>query len=191
MVDISDNEINAQNRDYDYDFSVQDFDSDLTVRTKKIKLMDVKGAKITGALDFIIQFEKLSNIVDGSALYVGKIENINIRIKPVLDSALRDSNQLSLDLKKTIDDLYSKMVLIYKGSDDVLGLGEIKKLKFSMKEDEFYAIYPNYNENWGFYEKLIVAKKESENNLLNTQKLIKNINSYLKKMDQYFKAKYK
>lgn len=182
ILEKPDQEINNEYRNYNHDFDIIEFDEQWNLRVKHVKLMDVKAARICGSLDFILEFKSLSSIIDNTEYYIKKIIDINLKMLPILQKTLIESLTLSDEMKKSIDNLYEKISIIYKGSDKKLGIEEMRKYKKILEDFEFELKYPEFNELNKNYLELIDKKNKIEMDYKNIMTLINKIKFYVNKM---------
>ena len=162
-------------------------------------LIEYRGEKITGALNFIHKILQFQNILLINT-FVKRIEECNRSIEPILITE-------SGIIKKELKDFNSQMVIIepiyfeQKKQDDFFQIQK-NELKEQMmpngpdlvgysEEDvdkEFITHYPEYSEFETEFVKLklryTILKQQIENN----QKALANILSYIKNISAYFKA---
>lgn len=186
ILEKSDTEINKEYRNYNHDFDIKEFDEQWNLRAKSVKLMNVKAARICGSLDFILEFKSLSHIVDNTEYYIKKIEDINLKMLPILKHSLIESFQLSDEMKKNIDDLYAEISRLYKVSNTEIGIEQMRKDKKILNDVEFESKYPEFDEINEMYLELIGKKNNIEMDYKNIMILINKIKFYVNKMDGYF-----
>ncbi|WP_353161702.1 hypothetical protein [Acinetobacter guillouiae] len=186
ILEKPDAEINKEYRNYNHDFDIKEFDKQWNLRAKSVKLMNVKAARVCGALDFILEFKSLSHIVDNTEYYIKKIEDINLKMLPILKHSLIESLQLSDEMQKNIDDLYAEISRLYKGSNTEIGIEQMMKDKKILNDVEFESKYPEFDEIQEMYLELIRKKNNIEMDYKNIMILINKIKFYVNKMDGYF-----
>ncbi len=185
IVEISDDELNRKYRSFEYGLE-DDNDSGRKEKITKIKLMSVKGSRVSGALDFICKFKELSVLIKNSSIYIKKIENFNEKIKPWLEKIYIESSELLKILKQDLDKLQSKLIELYQGSNSQIGLKDMRLDKKNLDEISFKEKYPYFLEKENIYIKNLKKKQNLQNDIKNVSNLLKNIKSYNDKIDNYF-----
>lgn len=162
-------------------------------------LIDYRGEKITGALNFIdkiLQFQNIASI----NIFIKRIEECNKKIEPIL---IKELTEIKIELKdfncqmEIIEPIYFEQ----KKQDDFFQIQK-NELKEQMmpngpdlvgysEEDvdkEFIIQFPEYSEFEKEFAKLrlkyTILKQQIENN----QKVLANISSYIKNISVYFKG---
>ena len=151
--------------------------------------MSVKGARVSGALDFICKFKELSTLIENSSTYIKKIERFNEKIKPWLEKVSIDSKELMKKLREELDILQSKLIELYQGNNSKIGLKDMQLDKKNLDEVSFKEKHPYFLEHEKKYINTLKEKQNIENDIENVSKLLKNIKSYNDKIDDYFNNK--
>lgn len=188
IVEISDEELNRRYRSFEYGLE-SDNDSIYKEKIYNIKLMSVKGSRVSGALDFICKFKELSTLIENSSTYIKKIETFNEKIKPWLEKVSVESKELMEILKQEIDTLQSKLIELYQGNNGKIGLKDMRLDKKNLDEVSFEKKHPYFLENENIYINILKEKQNLQNDIENVSKLEKNIKSYNDKIDNYFNKK--
>lgn len=163
-------------RDFDDDFSINYKTEDYV---KKIKLMSVKGAMISGTLAFMGHITKLKEIVD-TKVYVEKITSLNNRILPLLQETIPDCQKLIYGLEQHVEKLKSDLVDIWthKGLKELTqahnskNISEENKNKFEKLKEE--------------HGKISDKKNEAEQKLRHSINILKSIERYINNIEKYF-----
>src|SRR5690606_34777133 len=159
IVEISDDELNRKYRSFEYGLEDNN-DSGRKSKITKIKLMSVKGSRVSGALDFICKFKELSVLIKNSSIYIKKIENFNEKIKPWLGKICIESSELLKILKQDLDKLQSKLIELYQGSNSQIGLKDMRLDKKNLDEISFNEKYPYFLEKENIYIKNLKEKQD-------------------------------
>lgn len=163
-------------RDFDDNFSINHKTEDYV---KKIKLMSVKGAMISGTLAFMGQITKLKEIVD-TKVYVEKITSLNNRILPLLQETIPDCQKLIYELEQQVEKFKSDLVDIWtqKGLKELTQAGSSKNLS---EEDK--GRFEKLKEE---HEKISDKKSEAEQKLNHSINILKSIERYINNIEKYF-----
>ncbi len=188
IVEISDEELNRKYRSFEYGLESNN-NSIYKEKIYNIKLMSVKGARVSGALDFICKFKELSTLIENSSTYIKKIERFNEKIKPWLEKVSIDSKELMKKLREELDILQSKLIELYQGNNSKIGLKDMQLDKKNLDEVSFKEKHPYFLEHEKKYINTLKEKQNIENDIENVSKLLKNIKSYNDKIDDYFNNK--
>lgn len=171
---------------FNENFELKSLDEDGKLLFKKLYLMDVKAEKISGALQFIDEFRKLTLIIENPELYVKRVESINQQLRPLLDNYLPQANGLAIKLNDSIQELRLKLASIYQGTDSMVGLKIMQQEKSKMSWQDFNEKYPKFDELKKKYENLSESKNKSEQEFKFITKLVNNIRRYINNMEKYF-----
>jgi len=188
IVEISDDELNRKYRNFEYGLD-GDNNSGHKEKITRIKLMSVKGSRVSGTLDFICKFKELSLLIENSSTYIKKIEKFNKKIKPWLEKVYIESSELMEILKQDFYKLQSTLIKLYQGSNSQIGLKNMRLDKNNLDEISFKEKYPYFLENEKIYINILKEKQNLQNDIENVSKLLKNIKSYNNKIDDYFNKK--
>jgi len=164
-------------------------------------LVEFRGEKISGALDFIgkiLEFDKIASIQS----FIDRIEVSNKKIQPILEeetkiinvklSNLREEkNALKPEYERVIEDnkFYSKKrdelkrQMIVNGSLDPKQIDNIKLNK------KFNENNPDYEEFEIEYKSITEKYRVLTEQIQNLTKILENITSYKGKIHNYFKNK--
>lgn len=161
-------------------------------------LVEFRGEKISGALDFIskiLEFEKFASI----KTFIKRIEACNKKIQPIL---IDESKVIKVKIsnltgeKNTLKPHYDKVVsenTEYNKKRSELqksmlekGLLEIGNIDFIKFEKEFSLKYPNYVAFKYEYQKITEAFRILSEQIKNLTMVNENIISYHNKITQYF-----
>lgn len=161
-------------------------------------LLSFRGEKISGALDFIEKIVEYKYIISIKS-FVDRIEKCNIKILPILKDELpiidADLNSL-INKKMKLEPLYKEQKQVndeYNSKKEKLKISLIKDkilifddLNFDILEDSFNDKYPDYKIFREQYSITLKQYWELSGNISNQEKLIEDINSYIKKINRYF-----
>jgi len=169
-----------------------------TVDKKGHVLVEFRGEKISGALDFIskiLEFEKITSIKS----FINRIEACNKRIQPILVSESKilkikisnfteKQNSLKPKYDKLIEDYYDyntkkidlKKLLICSGQLDVNRLNTVKL------DNEFNSKYPDYKKFYEEYKKVTDSFRIITEHIQNLSHVYENIITYNEKITRYF-----
>lgn len=163
-------------RDFDDNFSINHKTEDYV---KKIKLMSVKGAMISGTLAFMGQITKLKEIVD-TKVYVEKITSLNNRILPLLQETIPDCQKLIYELEQHVEKFKSDLVDIWthKGLKELTQAGNYKNLS---EEDK-----GRFEKLKKEHEEISDKKSEAEQKLKHSINILKSIGRYINNIEKYF-----
>ena len=176
IFEEDDSKINDKYRGFDYKFKIIDH---LEGHTKEIKLMSVKGQIITGTLDFLGQVSQLSEFINTED-YIRKIESLNQRILPVLADTVPKCQELIEELEEKIKEY--KLDL----SDMWLNQG-LKNYRNNKNEEEYTKSEKEKLEKVDKkYYGIVKKKKDAEQDLKHSRKLLKSISIYIRKIETYF-----
>jgi len=164
-------------------------------------LVEFRGEKISGALDFIakiLEFEKIASIQS----FIDRIEISNQKIQPILEEETKiikvklsnlkkDKDALKPDYERVIEDnkFYSKKrdelkkQMIANGSLDPKQIDNIKL------HNIFNEKNPDYVEFEKEYKSVIERYRILTEQIQNLNKILENITSYKSKIHNYFKNK--
>ena len=171
---------------FNENFELKSLDKEGNLLFKKIYLMDAKAEKISGALQFIDEFRKLTLIMENPELYVQRVESINQQLRPLLDNYLPQANGLAIKLNDSIQELRLKLASIYQGSDSIVGLKIMQQEESKMSSQDFNKKYPKFEEFKKEYKALLESKNKSEQEFKFITKLVNNIRKYIINMEKYF-----
>ena len=191
---------------YKEQFSFKDEDKEKknckTVDKKGHTLVEFRGEKISGALDFIskiLEFEKITSIKS----FIERIEGCNKRIQPILfeESAI---------LKVKIDNLKKDKIELQPKYDEVVKINdEYNQKKVKLQEElfskeqlddfgnyrnqleaefkkEFIKRYPEYKEFKKEYDNVTNSYRILTEQIQNNTKIRENIIDYNEKIKKYF-----
>ena len=169
-----------------------------TVDKKGYVLVEFRGEKISGALDFIskiLEFEKIASIKS----FITRIEDCNKRIQPMLIDEAKIIKVKIVNLteeRNTLKPKYDKFIfdnndynekrsvlqkqMIIKGQLNTESIDTIKL------ENEFYKIYPAYKEFNEEFRKVIETFRVLTEQIQNFTKVYDNITTYNEKIINYF-----
>lgn len=171
---------------FNENFELKSLDEEGNLLFKKLYLMDAKAEKISGALQFIDEFRKLTLIIENPELYVKRVESINQQFRPLLDNYLPQANGLAIKLNDSIQELRLKLASIYQGSDSIVGLKIMQQEESKMSSQDFNKKYPKFEEFKKEYKALLESKNKSEQEFKSVTKLVNNIRRYINNMEKYF-----
>lgn len=176
IFEMSDVAADKKYRDFDDNFSINYKTEDYV---KKIKLMSVKGAMISGTLDFMGQITKLKEIID-TKVYVEKITSLNSRILPLLQATIPDCQKLIYELEQHVEKLKTDLVDIWthKGLKELTQAANSKNLSEEDK-DRFEKLKKEHG-------KISDKKSEAEQNLKHSINILKSIERYINNIEKYF-----
>jgi len=163
-------------------------------------LIDFRGEKISGALDFIdkiIEFDKVASI----QTFIKRIVKINKKMKPILEAEPPLIKKTLLKLNQQKDALepdYDKVVNEFKNYTKKIGeLKSQMKIKGefdpSLREsNEFFLTtfkekYPDYEDFMRRYNIIREKYRILSGKIQNHNQILKNIISYKEKIHNYFK----
>lgn len=101
--------LNEEYRSFDYHFSE---DKDNEKITNKIKLMNVKGALITGSLAFIEEIIKLEEFMNISS-YLERLKMLNLNLLPLLQETIIQNKQLTLSKSEELNNTKNELQMIW------------------------------------------------------------------------------
>mgnify|MGYP000506425118 CR=1 FL=1 len=170
----------------------------LRVGEKEQNLVELRGYKISGALDFIykiLEFDEFTSVRS----FINRIELCNKRIQPLLSE---ESEVIKAKLSNYNEELsilkpkYEKKVkgineYKKKGKDfkrHMLNTGQYKdgKSKAKTLNKAFAKKYPEYKEFLKEYKDIDSKYKELSKKIHHLEKIHRNIDKYYKKIDEYF-----
>jgi hypothetical protein len=163
------------------------------------ELIEFRGEKISGALDFIKEIEIFSNYIDANR-YKNEIEKLNIEIKSILkkelvliDQKLDELNSYKLKLESELN----KAKIKFENSEIERENYIKNQMNINNKNDKD-TLSLSYNENNPKYKKYEIEYKKCETQIeeneakLNSLNYIHGkINLHLDKIDTYFRDKLK
>jgi hypothetical protein len=161
-------------------------------------LVEFRGEKISGALDFIskiLEFEKIASIKS----FINRIEECNKRIQPILVDESKIIKIKILNLVEERDDLKPKYDKFLEDNNDfnkkraelqrqMLSNGQldIKQIDFIKLRNEFNKKYPNYKEFMEEYKIVTETYRILNEQIQNLKKVYDNIVTYNEKINRHF-----
>ena len=162
-------------------------------------LIDFRGEKITGALDFIskiIEFDKVASI----QTFIERIEKINKKLKPILEAevpkvkmTIERLNQERDDLKPKYDEVVNEFRIYQKKIDE---LKTQKKMngEFDPSSPEshkeflnvFKEEHPDYQEFMYKFDQVTTDFRLLNEKIVLNNQILKNIESYKQRVQEYF-----
>lgn len=170
IFDRNDDELNREFRSFDY--GLEKYQSQVDI--KKIKLMNIKGQKIVGSLDFLSEISKLREFMD-TEIYINRINDINIRLLPKLTITLEECQKLDKILQDKINNLFERLKEIWLGK----GLSQLEKNIRNLNELQLKE-YENLKD---IHTQLSKNKFDLETDKKHNDILLKNISGYIKKIN--------
>lgn len=173
---------------FEKNFKLERANKEGDVLFKDLYIADIRAEKVSGTLQFISEFIKLSDVISNSEMYVQKIESLNQQILPLIKTYLEKSEKLTVELFNSIQELRTEISYIYNGSDNSPGLKEILQNKVNLSLQTFEKSYPNFQVTNEKYKKLLKKKDELEKEYNFVNLLKNNFSRYLKNIDNYFSS---
>jgi hypothetical protein len=176
IFEMGENTSDKKYRDFGYDF-------DINYKTegyvKRIKLMSVKGAMISGTLGFMGQIIELEEIID-TKVYIQKITSLNNRVLPLLQATIPDCQNLIYELGQRVETLKSDLVNIWIHK----GLKEYTQAYVSNKLNE--QDIEKYKKLKKEHGKISERKNIAEQDLKHSINILKSIERYINNIEKYF-----
>lgn len=161
-------------------------------------LVEFRGEKISGALDFIskiLEFEKIAAIKS----FISRIEECNKRIQPILvgeskiiqvkiSNLTDERNALKPKYDKVIEanNDYNKKRVELQGQMVSNGQLDIRQIDIVMLDNEFNKKYPTYNEFMEEYKKVTETYRILNEQIQNLTTVYDNIITYNEKINRHF-----
>lgn len=161
-------------------------------------LIEFRGEKISGALDFIskiLEFEKIASIQS----FINRIEVCNKRIHPILvdeskilkvkiSNLTEEKNALKPQYDKLIaeNNIYVKKRIELQRQLVSNGQLDIKQINISILDKEFSNKYPEYEDFKKEYDNVTESFRLLIMQIQNLSKVYDNVLSYNKKIEKYF-----
>lgn len=172
--------------------------SEYTVDKKGHILVEFRGEKISGALDFIskiLEFESIASIKS----FIRRIEDCNKRIQPILVDEAKIIKAKIENLTKERDELKPKYDLVVAENNEynkkraelqkqMLSKGQLNAewIDANKIDQEFNTIYPDYKEFKEEYKKVTESYRILNEQIHNYTQIRENIVSYNKKIAEHF-----
>ena len=172
--------------------------SQYKVDKKGHALVEFRGEKISGALDFIskiLEFEKIASIKS----LINRIEECNKRIQPILQDESKIIKVKILNLTEEKNMLKPKYDKVIKANNEYnkkkaelqrqmlrTGQLDIKQIDFVKLDKEFNKKNPTYNEFMEEFKTLTKTYRILHEQILNLTTVYDNIIKYKKKINRYF-----
>lgn len=176
VIDSNDEKLNEKYRDFDNGFSIKHIPEEYV---KEIVLISVKGALISGTLNFIDQITKLKEFI-ATERYVKRIEGLNLRLLPLLEDSIPNFQKHIAELASKSNKLKDELIDIWNNQ----GLKELKqKSKFKKLE------LPEANELKRLEEEhrsLSGKKNKIDQEVKHISSLLKTIERYVWAIENYF-----
>ncbi|MEY5047534.1 MAG: hypothetical protein RLZZ175_893 [Bacteroidota bacterium] len=173
----------------------------IKVNKEGILLIDFRGEKISGALDFINKILEYENISTISA-FINRIEICNKKIQPTLLIESENIKKTLLNLSLEIESLNNTYTLLYKENEafnhkrklikNEIQLIENKQVEINeidLIDKTFNERYPEYLEFIQHFTQIVEKLKYSRDKYQLNLTLYNNFISYLNKIDIYFNKK--
>lgn len=176
VFELKDKKSAAKYRDFNHEFS-----KNYKGRThvEKVSSMSVKGAIISGTLDFMGEITKLKEIID-TEVYVKKIESLNLRVLPALQQTIPECKKLNSGLKLDIEKQKSKLVDIWINQ----GLKEYELIyDYSEISEEDKSKFKDLKEK---HIEVTTLKNNLERDLQHSIDILNSINRYIRNIEKYF-----
>ncbi|MDA8753775.1 hypothetical protein N9N24_04685 [Candidatus Marinimicrobia bacterium] len=183
-------------------FNLYEGDKNIELGLDGHALIDFRGEKITGALDFIskiIEFDKVASI----QTFIERIEKINKKLEPILEAevpkvkmTIEELNQEKDELEPKRNEMVNEFNIYQKKMD---------KLKIQKKIDgefdpssnesrkEFFNIFkekhPNYERFMHKYNQVNRYFIELESKIIINIQILEKIESYKQRVQEYFREK--
>ncbi|WP_458626468.1 hypothetical protein [Winogradskyella sp. PC D3.3] len=162
-------------------------------------LVEFRGEKISGALDFIskiLEFKKITSI----QTFINRIEVINKKIQPILKEEAKIIKIKLSNLKVEKDELKPKYDFVIEENNlynkkktdiqkSMIANGELdlRQIDTVRLNKEFIAKYPEYEDFTKEYKSITKSYKTLIEQINNLTKVYDNITSYKEKIIQHFK----
>jgi hypothetical protein len=183
-------------------FSFKNRDKDqYTVDKKGHVLVEFRGEKISGALDFISKILEFKGIVSIKS-FINRIESCNRRIQPILEDESKLLKVKISNLTYERNDLKPKYDKVIEENNDYnKKKNELQKLMVSNGQvkieyidtvklnNEFNSNFPEYKEFKEEYQKVTETYNVLTEQLENLTKVKDNIETYYDKITNHFKKK--
>ena len=183
-------------------FHFKEYDKMFEVDLDGHVLIDFRGEKITGALDFIskiIEFDKVASIQS----FIERIEKINKKLEPILEAevpkvkiTIDELNQEKDDLEPKYDEVVNQSEIYEKKLNDLEKEMELKgEFDPSSHEsriellNQFEEKHPDYERFMDEYKQVTSDFRNLNMDIANNNKILKNIESYKQKVQAYFSEK--
>jgi hypothetical protein len=180
-------------------FSFDSRDKNKYTKDKKgHELVEFRGEKISGSLDFIssiLQFEKIASIRS----YIKRIENCNKRIQPILKEESKIIKIKLRNLEQERDELTPKYKAVLREKNRFIdrinviqtimiknGYLQIHSIDREKLNAEFHKQYPSYIEFSKRHEIITESYKAVTEKIENHTNVLEKITSYDHKILQYF-----
>jgi len=163
-------------------------------------LIDFRGEKISGALDFIdkiIEFDKVASIQS----FIKRIEKINKKMEPILEvepeliketllGLNKEKDTLQPDFDKVRNEYLNYNKKIKELQSQMRMKGEFDPSSYKSQEEYFTTFRKKYPEYENCNKKYILIRKDYtilEDKIHKHNKILENIISYKEKIHNYFK----
>ncbi|MBN1988393.1 MAG: hypothetical protein JW783_03240 [Bacteroidales bacterium] len=163
-------------------------------------LIEFRGEKVSGALDFIskiIEYNKIAQINS----FILRVETVNKEIQPILlneaklicdkliklNEELRILNPTYLKLQKENSDYNKKKELLKLDliKNDIFTVSKVDLTFLNLKFNELYPEYSNFEQE---FKRVYFEYKALKEKIINLEKVKKNIIVYENKINEYFKT---
>lgn len=161
-------------------------------------LIDYRGEKISGALDFIskiLVFDKIASIKS----FIKRIEEINKKIQPILVSERNTVNEEIKISEASLLMLKPKFILVCNKNKDYISKKTIlrkqiasqlgvtpDKVEISELNEKFSVQYPDYKAFESEFRQTSQSYHNLVDHITNLNKILKSISTYIKSIDKYF-----
>lgn len=177
VIGSSDKRLNQKHRDFDEGFSIRHIPEEYV---KEITLISVKGALISGTLNFVDQVIKLKDFI-ATEYYVKKIEGLNLRLLPLLEDSIPSFQEHISELESKSSSLKEELIDIWNNQG-------LKELKQKSKLNKLEALGINELEKLEEQHASASSKKiRIDQEVKHLMSLLKTIERYIRSIEDYFK----
>ena len=162
------------------------------------QLMEFRGEKISGALDFISKILDFNEIAEINS-FIKRIEEVNRKIQPLLVQELDNIKLKLADLKKEMEGLKPEYEKFIEENKKYINLKNELKNKMVKSEElnlelidwdklhkNFLKMFPEFEDFEHQFNKVLEKYKNLTQKINNFNVIYKNINSYNHKILKYF-----